>query len=397
MIFLRDWRGAFKAQLQLGRLATSFLKACSCAVMLALAAAGTAQAQSIALDVNSDLADYILDITCSGEPVDEAYVRSLPVVQSQVKHHTGLIATRDMDAFVNGLKAASDCEVLEDDVYLFGPVVEEKEKFQATVDYFKSRSGDIEAFVFDTLAPYAPADLDYEGQLVLSIVGNNCGGFSMDGQFYLALNCLRDSYEDEYATARLLSAHETYHAVQYAFFYPFDEDIARVETKDDAFDYLFMNLLLEGTAEFVADSRDLSGSGGITGFMIRMARGAYRNMPLNIRTFGYMADILEAGGDVDQRIRDIYENGFTGGGGQVFYYVGAAMSRMIEEIYGREALVCIIAQPPEQFVRAYQAGAKKLARDDAPPLSEAMEKAANRLNKKRVKDLRYEACLNHRK
>ena len=128
MVFLRDWRGAFKAQLQLGRLATSFLKACSCAVMLALAAAGTAQAQTIALDVNSDLADYILDVTCSGEPVDEAYVRSLPVVQSQVKHHTGLIATRDMDAFVNGLKAASGCEVLEEDVYLFGPVVEEKEK-----------------------------------------------------------------------------------------------------------------------------------------------------------------------------------------------------------------------------------------------------------------------------
>lgn len=100
---LRDIRSAFKTQLQLGRRALSFVKAGSCALILTFAAMAPARAQAIALDVNADLADYILGVTCSGEPIDEAYVRSLPVVQSQVKHHTGLIATRDMDAFVNGL------------------------------------------------------------------------------------------------------------------------------------------------------------------------------------------------------------------------------------------------------------------------------------------------------
>ncbi|WP_428409361.1 DUF5700 domain-containing putative Zn-dependent protease [Hyphococcus sp.] len=362
-------------------------------VGLTLAPAGMAQAQSIRIGVDSSLADYLLDAVCSGEPLDEAYVRSLPVVQSQVKHHTGLSATRDMDAFVEGLKAAAACRVPEKDVYLFGPLVEEKEKFREEVAFFKERSAEIESYVAETLAPYAPDDLDYEGALVVSVVGNNCGGFSMDGRFYLALNCLRDSYEEEYETAKLLSAHETYHAIQYAFFHPFDEDINRVKTVDDAFDYLFMNLLLEGTAELAADSRALTGSGRLTDFMKDMARGAYRNLPLHIRNFGYAGDILAAGGDVQRRIRDIYETGFTGGGGQVFYYVGAFMGRVIEETYSREALVCILALPPEQYVRAYQAAAKEAERDDAPPLSAAMEKAADRLSKKRGKDQRYEACI----
>ncbi len=380
---LGDGRFVFKTQWQL-------LRGALAGALVVIISAAAAEAKSIRLEVSSGLADYLLDTVCSGEAVDEAYVRSLPVVQAQVKHHTGLTEARDMDAFIKGLNAAAECRVPENDVYLFGPLVEEKEKFRAAVAFFKERSAEIEAYVAETLSPYAPEDLDYEGALVLSVVGNNYGGFSMDGRFYLALNCLRNSYEEEYETAKLLSAHETYHAIQYAFFHPFDEGINRVKTVDDAFDYLFMNLVLEGTAELAADSRALTGSGLLTDFMKDLARGAYRNLPLQTRRFGYAADILEGGGDVQQRIRDIYETGFTGGGGQVFYYVGAAMGRIIDDRYGRDALVCILALPPEQFVRAYQSAA---GGEDAPALSAAMEKAANRLGKKRAKTSRYETCV----
>ena len=68
------------------------------------------------------------------------------------------------------------------------------------------------------------------------------------------------SIEDEFEAVKILSAHETYHALQYEFFTPFSEDMSSIDTPKEAQAYLFLNLLLEGSAEFVANSRDVSGS-----------------------------------------------------------------------------------------------------------------------------------------
>ncbi len=361
-------------------------------IVIGLLSAMPAQAKSIKLTIDASLAEYILETACSGAGIDEDALRAMPLLQSQIKHHSNLTAQRDMDAFIAGLRAASACETAGEDHFLFGPVVEETEKFENAVAYFKERSSEIEAFVAERLLPYMPDDLDYEGELVLSIVGNNCGGFSMDGKFFLALNCLRDVYEDEYQTALLVSAHETYHDIQYEFFYPFEEDVERVKSLDDAFDYLFMNLTLEGTAELAADSRDATGSGLLSGLFKRYSRRAYGQMGYNMRLFSYAGELLKDDGALMRRVKDVYNLGFGGATGQIFYYVGAEMARQIDDVYGRDALICVLALPPEQFVRAYDAAAEAEPNETRPPLGETMRKAAGRLSRNREKQLRFETC-----
>src|SRR5690606_25086102 len=115
--------------------------------------------------------------------------------------------------------------------------------------------------------PYAPADLDYSGSLVLAIVGNPCGGFASGGDFFLALSCLRGNYKTELHAAKSVAAHETYHAIQNRFFWPSKLRIEEVKTRDDAFDQLFSFLLSEGTAEYVMDSRRIEGSGALTDYL----------------------------------------------------------------------------------------------------------------------------------
>ena len=82
---------------------------------------------------------------CSGNEVDAAYLRSSPLVQAQIKHHTSLSPTRNFEALRAGLEAAARCEIPENDVYRFGPIVENKARFQATVAFLKDRAPQIEA------------------------------------------------------------------------------------------------------------------------------------------------------------------------------------------------------------------------------------------------------------
>lgn len=364
--------------------------------MAALAAAfgASAQAQSIRLKVDSSYADYLVAAVCSNEAIDEARLRSWPVVQRQIKHHSNLSPERSFDAFLEGLSAAAKCETVENDVYQFTALVENRDKFAATVAFFKSKSKEIEEFVVDSVTPYVPEDLEYSGDLVLSIVGNSCGGFSMDGAFYLALACLVDSPGHEFETAKVISAHETYHALQYAFFHPFEEDIDRVKTLDDAFDYHFMSLVAEGTAEYVADSRQVEGSGNLTDILKGFAANGYRQMPFHMRLFDYSAEILKGGGDtLMRRLKDVYQLGYAGSNRQIFYFVGANMSGHIENVFGRPALVCILALPPEQFVRAYDAAAARAPGEETPALGEAMMDAAARLDARRAGAERFETCV----
>jgi len=363
------------------------------ALAAAVAFSGAAEAQSIKVSVDSSYADFLLAKTCSGEEIDEDAIKAMPLVESQVKHHANLIATRDMQAFVSGLKAAAKCEAPENDLYDFGPLITEKEKFRAAVDYFKTRAPEIESYLAENLSQFVPSDLNYEGELVLSIVGNNCGGFAMDGKFYLALSCIRDDVAGQFEAAKLISAHETYHALQYEFFYPFNEDISAVKSRDDAYDYIFMSLLAEGTAEFAASTKDFEGAGLLPDLLRRFARNGYRQSAFHIRTFGYMADIMNEGDDYMARLKDVYDLGFGGQNRQVFYYAGAVMAQHVDEAYGRAALICVFSKPPEQFVRAYQASALVKSDDKTPALAPEMMKAAEKLSRKCAKDLRYERCV----
>ena len=352
-------------------------------VLSGLTATTQVQAGAIALTIDSGLADYVLEVSCSGEAVDEQRLRNSKVLQAQIKHHTGLSRRHTMDAYIEALRAASRCEVLENDLFRFRFAVKEKENMLRAMDFLKAHEDEIVGFVIEKTAPYFPADKQFSGAIVLSAAGQSCGGFSMDGAFFIDVPCVAEAIEDEYMAIKVLSAHETYHALQYAFFAPFNEDMQQVDSPASALNYLFLNLLLEGSAEFVADSREITGDSRLAGLLGRFAKKGYGKVNFNLRMLGYAAEVLGEEGDSLQRMGDIYSLGFSGNTGQPFYYVGAVMAEKIEAALGRKALVCIMALSPEQFVLAYDAASLREG-VEATPLGAGAVNAARQLGEGRV-------------
>jgi hypothetical protein len=348
-----------------------------------------AQAGAIDLSIDSSLADYVLEVSCSGEPVDEQRLRASKVLQAQIKHHSGLNRRYSMDAYIEGLQAASRCEVPEDDIFRFRYAVEEKETLARAIAFLKAHEDELVGYVVGKTAPYFPADQQFSGAVVLSAAGQSCGGFSMDGAFFIDVPCVAGAIEDEFMAIKVLSAHETYHALQYAFFAPFNEDMEIVDSPAAAQDYLFMSLLTEGTAEFVADSREVTGEGVLATLFSKFAAKGYRRVDTNLRMVAYAAEVLGQEGDSNRRLRDMYALGFMGDTGQPFYYVGAVMAEKIEAAFGRGALLCIMALSPEQFVLSYDAAVAK-AGVEATPIGAGAVRAARKLGAGKIS---WEGCL----
>lgn len=365
------------------RRAKSRLAAVLCGALSGLAVSSFvfASGPDVRVSVDTSLADYVLEFACSNEAIDEERLRSSKLLQAQIKHHAGNSDLFSMDGFIEAARAAANCEVLDRDLYRFRYVVEDREQLARAVAFLKAHEAELSGFVVDRIAPYFPRDREYAGEIVLVAASWSCGGFSMDGLFFVDVPCVAASIEDEFEAVKILSAHETYHALQYEFFTPFSEDMSRVDTPDEAQAFLFLNLLLEGTAEYVADSRDVPGEGTLASIFRKFARQGYRQLDEHFRWLDYASTILAVDLDSNRRIRDVYDFGFSGGTGQKFYYVGAAMAAKIEARFGRDALVCVMALSPEQFVLAYDA-ALGAAADDEYPLGAATLAAARRLGAK---------------
>lgn len=358
-------------------------------LLFTVLAMNTAKAGNIDLSIDSSLADYVLEVSCSGESVDVERLRASRTLQAQIKHHSGLNEKLSMEAYIEGLQAASRCETLEPDLFRFRYAVHEKEELAQAIAFLKSHQAELVDFVIEKTTPYFPSDRQYKGEIVLSAAGQSCGGFSMDGAFFIDVPCVAGNVEDEFSAIKILAAHETYHALQYAFFSPFNEDLQVVDTPKAAQEYLFMSLLLEGTAEYVADSREVTGEGSLAGLFRNFADKGYPLVKFNLRMVGYAAEVLEHPDDSNHRARDMYALGFLGNTGQQFYYVGAVMAGKIEAAFGREALVCIIALTPEQFVLAYDAAASK-PDTNAAPIGSGAVRGARELGAGKVS---FQACL----
>lgn len=345
----------------------------------------TAQAGNISLSIDTSLADYVLQVSCSGQSIDQEQLRASRVLQAQIKHHSGLKEKYTMDAYIEGLEAASRCETLEDDMFRFRYAVNEKEQLANAIAFLKSHEAELVDYVIGKTAPYFPADKPFSGEIVLSAAGLSCGGFSMDGAFFIDIPCVAAEIEEEFAALKVLSAHETYHAMQYAFFAPFNEDMDIVDSPAAAQGYFFMSLLTEGTAEFVADSREATGDSRFARMFVETATKGHRRVNTNLRMVGYAAEVLGRTDDSNQRIKDMYSLGFGGDRGQEFYYVGAVMAEKIQAAFGRKALVCIIALTPEQFVLAYDAAASKAGTGtDAGAIGTGALRAAQQLGAGRI-------------
>ena len=357
-----------------------------------LAAGGIvpANSQNVQIAVDTSLADYILEFVCSGEDIDENRLRNSRLLQAQIKHHAGNSDRFTMDGFIDAAKAAASCKVREKDLYRFRHVVEDPEQIARAIAFLKEHEADLSAFVVDKIAPYFPSNQQYSGEIVLVAASWSCGGFSIDGAFFVDVPCVAPSIEEEFQVVKILSAHETYHALQYAFFAPFNEDMSPIDTPEEAQAFLFLNLLLEGTAEFVADSRNVAGDGTLAVIFRDLAKQGYKRLASHFRWLDYASTVLAVDQSSNRRIRDVYQFGFSGSTGQKFYYVGATMARKIEEVFGRDRLVCVIALSPEQFVLAYDAALEKVNEEADYAVGASTLAAARRLGEKNTS---FRSCL----
>ena len=163
-----------------------------------------------------------------------------------------------------------------------------------------------------------------------------------------------------------------------------------IDTAEEAQAYLFLNLLLEGTAEFVADSRNVPGDGTLATIFRDLARQGYGRLASHFRWLDYASAVLAVDEASNRRIRDMYDFGFSGSTGQKFYYVGATMARKIEAVFGRDRLVCVISLSPEQFVLAYDAALEQADEDGDYPVGASTLTAARRLGEENKS---FSSCL----
>ena len=359
-------------------------------VTLAAGAIVPANAQTVEITVDTSLADDIVAIACSGEEIDEERLRNSRLLQTQIKHHAGNSDRFTMDGFIAAAKAAARCETLDRDLYRFRYLVEDRAQIADAIAFLKEHEKELAAFIVEKTAPYFPPDREFSGEIVLVAASWSCGGFSMDGAFFIDVPCVAPAIEDEFEAIKILSAHETYHALQYEFFAPFSEDMAPIDRPEEAQAYLFLNLLLEGSAEFVADSMDVPGEGTLATIFRDLARQGYRQLPEHFRWLDYASAVLAVDKDTNQRIRDIYDFGFSGSTGQKFYYVGAAMARKIESAFGRKRLVCVMALSPEQFVLAYHAAMEQAPEGTDHAIGPVALAAARQLGEK---NRSFRTCL----
>lgn len=372
---------------------------------LALLSAGATDAASqtrrsartdIRITVDTSLADHALSLVCSGRDISEAAVRASPTVQAQIGHNSNLIAAATMDAYVEGLRGLSACRAPENDVFRVGAILDNPDAFRRKVGEIKSRQAELAADIAGRLAPYAAPGTRFHGALVLAVPYFSCGGFERGLSFFVDVGCLDGDISRDLNALEVLVAHETFHAIQAQTFYPAPIDAPDITDADTALSYLFATLLREGSALYVSGASDLlqqQDGGPFTrltqSFGRKNADRLEQNFSLLSALLAYAAEA--PAGQERVRAEAVEDAAFDGGAFEEFgYYVGARMAGDIEAAWGREALVCVMVLPAEQFVLAHDAATN--GRDGALRLGSEAVEAARQVGRRRAASERFESC-----
>lgn len=335
------------------RLQADAMKALLLTFALGLAAATAAHAQ-VSITVDTSLADRTLSLACSGQSVDDAAVRSSPVVQAQIHHNQHLRATATMDNYVAALRAASACQAPTPDPFRVGDVIAHRDTYRRKIEAIHARQAELANAVAQRLSPYMPAGASFTGSVVLAVPYFSCGGFSADSAFFIDVRCLDDDLDNDFAALTYLVTHETYHAIQSHYFFQAVDDPSKVHNTNDAVEFALAALLTEGSATYVAPPGELPDTPGpLTRLDREFALTNANRLRQNFLLMSMLINEAAHSHTPAQTAQDVYSIGFSGDAYQEMgYYVGARMAHDIEAAWGRPALVCVAQLPPEQFVLA---------------------------------------------
>lgn len=304
--------------------------------MLGLLAAAPGPTLDIAVD--TQLARRVLASVCSGRPPDEPAMREDSDLAAMLAHFQELEPGLTMERYLAARRMAAKCETPSPDLFRFGPVVRDRE---ALVRELEAIDGsDTQPAAVDLIAAYTPNSVSFRGRAVVMVGTPSCGGWSGDPDVYLDLTCLQKDPNGLLS----LAAHEIYRLVQARF--AFDASGSHPRTR------LLSKMLLDGSATSVADLEKVAELGPDTKTALRGAKTHARRATLSFDLLDMLAQVLADPSEDDYD--RAYALGLSEVSGAPLRGVGAQIFRTVERTHGREAVVCLLKEPPEAMLRAYQ-------------------------------------------
>jgi hypothetical protein len=223
------------------------------------------------------------------------------------------------------------------------------------IDALKRRQAELNARLVDRLKAFSPPGTHLRATLAV-VLGSHQNGWAPDQLtpvFYIDAGFASGDLDGLIATA----AHELFHLVQGAAqpdwnpAFAASTSASAAEREAHNLHAAFLNLVLEGMAEYVGDPNVLPGSGP----MIVHDRKEYaRNLARAGEIFALIDSIVfRTARDPDASLGTLLSIGFGGSWDQTGYYVGYRMAKAIDRYLGRERLQALVALPPEDFVVDY--------------------------------------------
>ncbi|WP_106640553.1 DUF5700 domain-containing putative Zn-dependent protease [Allosphingosinicella vermicomposti] len=364
-------------------------------LLLGLTLTGRTDAAEITIDVDTALANRLLTLSCSGQPVDEAEFAASSLLKAQLAHHARFGEKYSLENYVAGVRSIAACKAPDPDPFRFTALVTQRGQMAKAIATLSARKAELGDGAAALTTPYVPAGTRFAGSVVLAPATLSCGGFARGGHFFIDLPCIAEQVEGEFDAVRRLVAHETYHAVQGEFMPDPKASLSTVATPAEAHEYLFHRLAAEGSATYVARMAEVAGDGR---YATRSREDARRNrsrLTYNFRLFNLVVEALaEPRQDYGAHFKELYGLAFDGAFGELSYFVGEQMAAEIDRDFGPQALVCVLSLPPEHFILAYDQALRTSERlEKSYPLTQATLAAAQGLSRTRENGPSLGRCL----
>jgi hypothetical protein len=223
--------------------------------------AGSAHGQEVTLDFSSSKAVLRALKNPSLDRAEALSVAGLPGNQGLIRKANSYHIAATTETFAEALLASAHGAPLDTpsaNSLGFDRLKQKADDLAALIAKIEARPDEFQAWVVERVGRFSPtsSNVRISGYLV---VGGNSGGFAFDEpKFYLNL-----SYFDEFETAKVVLAHELYHAVQSVYSVDKDETWLKPESataRGKAHQQmcanlanLFADLYQEGSASYVGD------------------------------------------------------------------------------------------------------------------------------------------------
>ncbi len=325
---------------------------------LAVLFAGRALAMDVRLDTGSAKAVLSALSNPALSQSEALAVAMLPGNQGLIRKANSYQIAATTQTFADALLAAAHGAIIDTPTAAnlgFDRLKPKAEGLAALIARIEAHPDAFQAWVVARVGMFAPPNspVRIEGYL---IVGGNSGGFAFgEPKFYLNLN-----YFNEFEPAKVVLAHELYHAVQAVYSVDSDDLWLKAESPSPAgrahqhmcanLANLFSNLYQEGSASYVGDPMLLDADTGPLAKKTRMELQAGLNAMGDHRT---LLELSVVGLEAKQPVPydDVYALGFYIP--EPLYKIGYVMAKAIAVDEGPQSLAAFLNKPGYDFAEHY--------------------------------------------